>query len=140
MINWVFQKPKEMNFILYIKCTQEQGFSYSNPFYETLKKEISNADFLDLDNFSGQELIDMAESAIKKSSKTSVVFDLGSENVSRKFIKLATFLADEPKGKMVFINGIDDIIYKLLPAQENFCYHNIPMDEQIKKINEFIKV
>ncbi len=127
-----------MNFILYIKCTEEQDFSYSNPFYELLEKEIPHADFLDLDNFSGQDLIDMAEKAIKSATKTCVLFNIRSTNSSKRFLKMATELADNPQSKMVFVNGKDEIISKILPVGERFCYHDLSLEEQVSLIRGFI--
>lgn len=120
-----------MNFILYIKCSEIEDFSYSNSFLELLKKEISDADFLDLDNFSGQELITKAIEGVKKAQKTFIVFDITSPNATQKFIGLATFLADHPNNKNVFINGKDELISKILFPSENFCYHNLSSKEII---------
>ncbi len=138
MINWVFQKPKGMNFILYVKCIEKEDFGYHNPFYEVLRKEIPNSDFLDLDNFSGRDLINMAETAIQKADKTCIIFDLHTENGSNNFLKLTTYLADNPKDKMVFINGKDGFISKLLPVTIGFSYHELSQEDQLRRIKEFI--
>ncbi len=127
-----------MNFILYIKCTEEQDFTYLNPFYDTLKKEISNADFLDLDNFSGQDLISMALTAIKTAEKSVILVDILNQNSTSKFIELATYLADHPTKKKVFVNGSDEIISKILFPMENFSYHNLSEVEQLLLIKKFI--
>ncbi len=127
-----------MNFILYIKCTEKQEFSYSNPFFDGLKKEIPNADFLDLDNFSGQELIELTETALQKASKSVVFFEFMDGNSATKFLKLATFLADNPQGKLVFINGIETPIGKLLFPMEGFSYHALSPENQLKITNNFI--
>ena len=125
-----------MNFILYIKCTDQQDFSYSNPFYDTLKEEVKNADFLDLDNFSGNELIDYAIKAITEADKACVVFDFLSGNDSKRFLQLATYLADHPQKKYVFVNGNDNLISKLLFPQENLCYHNYSKENQLELIQK----
>jgi hypothetical protein len=130
-------KAGTMNFILYIKCTDQQDFSYSNPFYETLKGKIKNADFLDLDNFSEAELIDYALKAITEADKSCIVFDFQSGNDNKRFLPLATFLADHPKKKYVFLNGSDPFLNKLLFPQENFSYHNESKEWQIELITNF---
>ena len=126
-----------MNFILYIKCTEEQDFTYLNPFYDTLKKEIPNTDFLDLDNFSGQDLISMALAAIKTAEKSVILLDILNQNSTSKFIELATYLADHPTKKKVFINGSDEIISKILFPMENFSYHNLAEAEKLLLIKKF---
>ena len=128
-----------MNFILYIKSTEEQDFNYSNPFYDLLKKEIPNTDFFDLDNFSGQDLIDMAAKAIKAADKSSIIFDLEPKSTTNKFLGLATQLADEPERKKVFINGTDSIISKMLFPLENFSYHNLPQQEIVEEIKRWFE-
>lgn len=130
-------KAGSMNFILYIKCIDQQDFNYSNPFYDALKKEIKNADFLDLDNFSGTELIDYALKAMTEATKSCVVFDFLSGNDSKRFLSLATSIADHPKHKYVFINGTDPFLTKLLFPQPNFAYHNESKERQLELIANF---
>jgi hypothetical protein len=127
-----------MNFILYIKCTEQQDFSYSNPFYDTLKEEIKNSDFLDLDNFSGNELIEFAIKAIREADKSCIVFDFLSGNDSKRFLSLATYIADHPQKKNIFINGTDTLISKLLFPQENFSYHNHSKEKQVDLIKKIM--
>ena len=127
-----------MNFILYIKCSEIQDFSYSNPFFEKLKMELPNSEFLDLDIFSGQELITMAIEGVRKAHKTFVLFDIISPNSTQKFIELVTYLADYPENKNVFINGNDQLISKILFPSTNFCYHNESNKDIVAIINEKI--
>jgi hypothetical protein len=132
-------KDQKMNFILYIKCTDLQDFNYSNPFYDRLKAEIPSSDILDMDNFSGQELIDASLKALKEAGKCSVVFDLQSENTSGRFLSLATYIADHPEKIRVFVNGTDKIVSKIIFPRENFSYHNLPKEELVNIIKEFFK-
>jgi hypothetical protein len=126
-----------MNFILYIKCKEQEDFSYSNSFFTSLKEEIKNADFLDLDNFSGSELIDYAVKAITEADKSCIVFDFLSNSDSKSFLPLATTLADNPQNKYIFIQGTDSIVSRLLFPQENFSYHNESNERQVELINGF---
>jgi hypothetical protein len=127
-----------MNFILHIKCTEQQEFNYSNPFLDQLKKEIE-ADFLDLDNFSEAYLIDQAGKALEIADKCAVFFDLGPGSDTKAFLKIATWLADHPEKSIVFVNGKEERISKLLFAQDGFCYHALPEEKRKEIIKDFLK-
>lgn len=128
-----------MNFILYIKCTEQEDFSYSNSFLETLRSEIPAADFLDLDNFSEHELIERACKAVELAEKSCLIFQLEKGADAKKFIRLATYLADYPERKLVLVNGKDGVISKLLFPSENSVLHNLPEEEQLILIKKFLE-
>ncbi len=126
-----------MNFILHIKCTEQQEFNYSNPILDTLKKEIK-ADFFDLDNFSDSYLIEQALVALGKAEKNCVLIELLPESNTKPFLKIATWLADHPEKNRVFVNGKDEWISKLLFPSEGFSYHNKTAKEQLECIEKFL--
>jgi hypothetical protein len=127
-----------VNFILYIKGSELADFNYSKPFFESLKEGISNATFLDIDNFSENELIDFTIKALKESSKSSVVFDILPKSNMNALAKLAIYIADNPLGKNVFVYGNDPKINKILFPQDDFSYHDFPKEKLIEKISRFM--
>lgn len=127
-----------MNFILYVKRTEQEEFIYSNSFLQKLRQEISFADFLDLDNFSENELIEQACKAVELAEKCCVIFQLEKGADSKKFIRLATYLADHPEQKLVLVNGKDELISKLLFPQEHFVLYDLLEEEKIKNIRRFL--
>lgn len=132
-------KAQAVNFILYIKCTKEQDFNYNNPLTQRLKKEIASADHLDLDNFSEPYLIDQACKAMETCERVCVVFNLAPESNTKPFLRLATWLADHPEKSLVFVNGKDELISKLLFAQEGFCYYDLEEKKSVEMIRKFLK-
>jgi len=138
MIKWVFQKPV-MNFILYIQCTAQQNFRYTNSLADAIKSKNLKTDFLDLDNFSEPMLIDQACEAVRSADKSCVFFSIEPAADTKPFIKLATLLADHPEKSLILINGSDERISRLLFSQEGFSYHNLSEKEQIQRLQEFLR-
>ena len=132
-------KAVEMNFILYIKCTEEQDFSYANPFLETIDVKKIAADFLDIDNFSSTELVESALKALEKSDKCAVIIDTKTNTELSNLYKIVYYLVDHPEKCLVFLQGKHLNLEKILRTEPEIFNQDMAGFEIQNKIISFLK-
>lgn len=126
-----------LNFILYINCTDKEAILYNNGLAEAIKKTDILADFLDLDNFSDSNLINYAKKALEESSKASIFFNIQTNGDSKPFLSLIHFLLDHPTKFIIFVNGSNPTILKMLPSSENFIFHGLTIEQALENVSSF---
>jgi hypothetical protein len=132
-------KAVEMNFILYIKCTEKQDFSYANPFLETIDVKKIAADFLDIDNFSSTELVESALKALEKSDKCAVIIDIQTNTELPNLYKIIYYLIDHSEKCLVFLQGKHLNLEKILRTEPEIFNHDMTGFEIQNKIIAFLK-
>lgn len=132
-------KAVEMNFILYIKCTEKQDFTYVNPFLEAIEVKKIAADFLDIDNFSSTELIESALKALDKSDKCAVIIDIQTNTKLSNLYKIAYYLVDHPEKCLIFLQGKHLYLEKILRTEPEIFSQDLTGFEVQNKIIAFLK-
>ena len=128
-----------MNFILYIKYTEEQDFQYHNAFLETIDIKKIPADFLDLDNFSAPDLFESALKALQQSDKCCVIIDVHANKELSAFYKIIYYMIDNPGKCLVFLNGDHPNLEKILGSEPSIFNKDKTGTEIQNRIISFLK-
>jgi hypothetical protein len=128
-----------MKTALYIDLSVEIPFEFESEFIRSIKSELPEAETLDMDSGSDPMLFSYAAKMITDSGKSVLLIKAEAESSLRKVPGIAEALIKNKKKCLVFLEGENPILEKmLLPVQENYCKLN-HLKEIIEKSIDFLR-